>query len=494
MSSITSTPPDLLDRLPDEAVLPIVEFCVEGEENNLIARPVCHRMNDIYTSAFDTYWERLTKDPRLENEPRLKKLVWEIQQGPSLTPFKKFQQLNLKCGIVTKGQMRVTFQSFVTLQKKCDDSLWTIWQRIERRCGLQTINNLPDIRNRLNVITLDQVTELNLSESRLQIVPPEIVKLTHLQCLEISCNFQISELPDLSGLMNLQRLMLSDNEIRILTVQHFKGLNNLTSLDLSCNQISEFPDFSALQNLEDLNMNSNKITLLPPHLLRILKKLKNLDVRFNQIIECPKFSDLPPSLTNFYFASNQIIEFPDFTDFLKLQFVAIFPNPWMFIPDEALERPKTINPALLEDYQAELNYPVTDELGCFYQEIMRQKPSKNEITGPFDSLSPANQRLIYEKVWELSGKPTGDPQWGRDHAFDVMMTFCRAVRKVILAKFEQLSDEQKSAVYLKVWELAGRPELYNNYCAFEERILKWGRTYALQNLPRLADVIAEVTT
>jgi Leucine-rich repeat (LRR) protein len=65
----------------------------------------------------------------------------------------------------------------------------------------------------------------------------------------------------------------------------FKGLDNLISLDLSCNRLESFESgtFDCLPSLEYLRLENNRIKRVPPGLFNELKKLKELRLEGNPL-------------------------------------------------------------------------------------------------------------------------------------------------------------------------------------------------------------------
>jgi internalin A len=101
-------------------------------------------------------------------------------------------------------------------------------------------------------------------------------KLSNLTILDLS-NSEISDLQPLTGLKNLEGIMLNEN--KIIDLKPLEELGNLQLLDLSNNQISDLKPLTTLSHLELLLLNSNKISDIQP-----LAKITNLyGVTFSDI-------------------------------------------------------------------------------------------------------------------------------------------------------------------------------------------------------------------
>jgi internalin A len=79
--------------------------------------------------------------------------------------------------------------------------------------------------------------------------------LTELKCRKN----QLTALPDLSALVNLQTLNCSVNQLTALP-ESLSALVQLTELKCRKNQLTVLPDLSALQNLRYLDCAKNQLT------------------------------------------------------------------------------------------------------------------------------------------------------------------------------------------------------------------------------------------
>ena len=90
-------------------------------------------------------------------------------------------------------------------------------------------------------------------------------------------------------LRNLQSFDISNNRIKQLPPQLFKGNPKLIVLHISRNLVKIVPQtlFSKLELLEDLDFSNNKIERLPKFLFTDLKNLKRLQLAENRIDYLP---------------------------------------------------------------------------------------------------------------------------------------------------------------------------------------------------------------
>lgn len=84
--------------------------------------------------------------------------------------------------------------------------------------------------------------------------------LPHLTILTLHKN-HLSAIPSLSAFSNLKNLSLGDNRIVSFTLESFRGLHSLATLELSRNRIEKVPNGipEALPALARLDLSSNDI-------------------------------------------------------------------------------------------------------------------------------------------------------------------------------------------------------------------------------------------
>lgn len=77
-------------------------------------------------------------------------------------------------------------------------------------------------------------------------------------------NDQLSSLPILTPLCSLKRLYADNNNISVITAEHFEGLNYLESIRITNNRLTSFPDVHYLSgSLTNINLGQNSITNMP---------------------------------------------------------------------------------------------------------------------------------------------------------------------------------------------------------------------------------------
>ncbi|XP_031728866.1 podocan [Anarrhichthys ocellatus] len=124
---------------------------------------------------------------------------------------------------------------------------------------------------------------LNLSGNSLQSMPVGLPR--SLQVLEIKNN-QLNSIPDgaLTGMEKLQKLILSDNQLKLNSAYQgaWLELSALTTLDLSGNQLSHIPS-DLPESLEYLHLQSNRISSVPASAFEGTPNIKGIFLRFNRL-------------------------------------------------------------------------------------------------------------------------------------------------------------------------------------------------------------------
>lgn len=179
---------------------------------------------------------------------------------------------------------------------------------------------------------LNGIQYLDLSQSKLTSLPPEISMLKGLVILDLGRN-KITRLPsEIAELKNLVRLTLSNNlisdvpvelsllpQLRELYLDSNKlqkvpegvlALNAVGIVNLNSNQIVEMPEaISQMMELKELHVANNRIPALPDSLGN-LQNLELIDARNNLIEKLPDSFRSLENLQAFNLTKNKLIEYP----------------------------------------------------------------------------------------------------------------------------------------------------------------------------------------
>ena len=96
-----------------------------------------------------------------------------------------------------------------------------------------------------------------------------------------------------TGLRGLEKISLKNNKIETLPTGIFKGMTNLTQLDLSNNRMMLLHDidwFDQTPSLKSLTLSYNYIRKLKSGLFKNITSLEFLDLRCNQLTCIPKYT------------------------------------------------------------------------------------------------------------------------------------------------------------------------------------------------------------
>ena len=130
---------------------------------------------------------------------------------------------------------------------------------------------------------------LTINRCVLQKFDSRILKLRHLNTLDLSGN-KLSSLPDsLETLENLRCLNLSHNQIQLFPECITRGAcaERLRVVDLSSNQITYIPKrIQTMRNLNSLKLNRNSLASIP-HSFGSIKELRRLELSNNQLMCLP---------------------------------------------------------------------------------------------------------------------------------------------------------------------------------------------------------------
>ena len=142
-----------------------------------------------------------------------------------------------------------------------------------------TVELLPSLDDSLSKREQIQLIEQDLSITR---------GLVNLESLDLSYNeIEFLDPGAFFGLLNLRDLDLSHNRLGDLPEHVFSDLKSLRRLDVSHNQLATFSAnmFSADNVLEELDLSGNNLASLPENSFSRLLRLRDLDLSFNAITD-----------------------------------------------------------------------------------------------------------------------------------------------------------------------------------------------------------------
>ncbi|XP_076646796.1 nischarin [Halictus rubicundus] len=103
-----------------------------------------------------------------------------------------------------------------------------------------------------------KVTQLDLSENRIEVIDEAIKLLPHIECLTLNNNL-LSEISNVTLLPRLSHLYLASNNFTMLPDNLHTKLGYIVYIDLSQNKLTSLSSFSKLYSLEGLDVSCNRI-------------------------------------------------------------------------------------------------------------------------------------------------------------------------------------------------------------------------------------------
>ncbi|MCB8751633.1 leucine-rich repeat domain-containing protein [Planktothrix agardhii] len=160
------------------------------------------------------------------------------------------------------------------------------------------------------VFELEWLEKLNLSENELTSIPESITHLTNLSELNLCCT-QLTSVPEsISRLTNLSSLNLSYNQLKSVP-KEIAHLSNLSTLNLEHNQLTSVPEsITHLINLSILYLGRNHLTSVPEAITR-LTNLSTLALNSNQLTSVPEAITRLTNLSTLYLGDNQLTSVPE---------------------------------------------------------------------------------------------------------------------------------------------------------------------------------------
>ncbi|KAL2441188.1 Adenylate cyclase [Exophiala dermatitidis] len=150
-----------------------------------------------------------------------------------------------------------------------------------------------------------QLRSLNLSSNNFTTFPEHICNLKSLVDLDISFN-KLSSLPKISQLTTLERLWVTNNDLKGPFNESFASLTNLKEIDARFNGITSIDSVTQLPNLEQLLVGHNNITTFKGSFAKL---------RVLVLDHCPvtsfELDQAVPTLTSLNIASAKLVEFKE---------------------------------------------------------------------------------------------------------------------------------------------------------------------------------------
>jgi Leucine-rich repeat (LRR) protein len=157
---------------------------------------------------------------------------------------------------------------------------------------------------------IENITELNLSNKSIKLIPRSITKLKNLLTLNISNNLIRILPPNISDLINLKSLELSNNNI-IKLPESIGDLSKLEHLDVHTNNLIKLPEsIGNLKSLKTFFFRQNQLITLPDSFSN-LTSLLSIDGVDNNIITLPEGIFRLPFLESLYLQKNEITHLPE---------------------------------------------------------------------------------------------------------------------------------------------------------------------------------------
>lgn len=228
-------------------------------------------------------------------------------------------------------------------------------------------------------------------------VPSGLSSSIHVIRLENN-NFQIlpSKVFQERGLINLQKIFLSNCTLGMIAQDAFHQLNHLVELDLGQNLLTSVPSesFRNLLNVRRLLLRQNPIKTLRESNFVSLNKLEHLDLSYCQIdqIEPGSFKGVP-HLKSLKLNNNRLTTLTPnvFVDIPPLYTIALEHNPWncdcelrplhqwISVNNMLLEPPQCKTPAKYEN--KDWSRMLIDELACMPAVLPTETENSGQIGG-----------------------------------------------------------------------------------------------------------------
>ena len=212
---------------------------------------------------------------------------------------------------------------------------------------------------------------LNISQNRLQALPPKIFDGLQLNQLSLQSN-DLSQLHpetfhgltfrDFRWRCSSCILDISRNKLQDLPWNVFDGLQDLRSLDLAENELVTLPSgaFHGLTSLRSLRLGGNRLRSLGDRPFRWLYRLEELNLQQNQLanLDADVFGDDFYSLLDLKLGGNRLTTLPNglFNGFRKLRNLQLQSNQLVRLPQQLFQTLHVVHGRLRVTLQKEINH------------------------------------------------------------------------------------------------------------------------------------------
>ena len=280
---------------------------------------------------------------------------------------------------------------------------------------------------------------------------------------------------------------MTDNNLKMITINGKKYYNNITKLKLSFNELTELPkEIDKLSQLTELYLDNNKLTELPKEICQ-LSQLTKLNLSDNKLTELPKEIGNLTQLTYLKLSYNNLTELPkEIGNLTQLTQLYLYNNNLTELPKEICnltqltelnlsnnnltELPlEIINLRILRDFQYYDN-PLENLLNPIISRFIARIESNNGITGTIyndtqNVHSSSIQQSIKDSIFNLMKNYNNDYQLNylvndilTQKTKEALIEYsnCTDVHSIMNITFEELLK----AVFIEIETLENKDEIF----------------------------------
>ncbi|MHC5117671.1 MAG: leucine-rich repeat domain-containing protein [Planctomycetota bacterium] len=238
---------------------------------------------------------------------------------------------------VLNGMKLCVNNTTVSSQKELDrffENAWSdcMWQLDLSGNGLEEL----DMELAINILTLDSLRDLDLSDNHLTTLPGYFSDLRACLELNLQRNPLIDPPPQIvqkGGAAVCQYLSQPLSQKALSAIFTEAGRRSSKTLDLSGRKIRQIPaEIGRATDLEVLKLNNNELCSLPPE-IEDLHRLRRIELLGNHISEFPKVLLSLNRLRSLGLQSNRLTRIPDLTALSGLQHLDLCANELEVLPE-----------------------------------------------------------------------------------------------------------------------------------------------------------------